>query len=218
MKSLASAHALAAALTLSVLSIPNARGQQGGAAAEPPPGLPPEVQQMMKEGKGTVSTSSSSHTSSSSTTTVGNTTAQHSETSSGSSSGAPREQNRFRVSGETVVDARSGLTWQRAVAPKRMTPSEAKGYCARLSLGGATGWRLPTEDELKALIEPARKPTIDREAFPGVSASPDESKFWSSTPSPKEPGMVRSVDFSNGFVRDSAATYSYSVRCVRPNG
>jgi hypothetical protein len=140
---------------------------------------------------------------------------EHSETSSGSSNGASREPGRFQVSGDTVLDSHTGLTWQRAVARRRMTPSEASGYCAGLSLGGLRGWRLPTEDDLKSLIDLSRKPTIDSEAFPGVSPTADGSKFWSSTSSPKEANMVKSVDFSNGFIRHSATTYAYSVRCSR---
>jgi formylglycine-generating enzyme required for sulfatase activity len=51
---------------------------------------------------------------------------------------------------QTVVYA--GKEWQRCDDGHTYSFDEANAYCANLSLGGHSDWRLPTKDELKSLV------------------------------------------------------------------
>jgi hypothetical protein len=58
------------------------------------------------------------------------------------------------------------------------TWTEAKAYCAAVTIGGVSGWRLPTLTELQSLLYPAPGPKIDQAAFPNTPAD----GFWTSSP------------------------------------
>lgn len=62
--------------------------------------------------------------------------------------------------GDIWYDSSSGLTWENPPHGGNRKWSEAKSYCARLSLDGG-GWRLPTINELRTLIRgcPATEPS-----------------------------------------------------------
>ena len=46
----------------------------------------------------------------------------------------------------------NNLYWSE-IAPKKMNYNEANSYCRRLNEGGISGWRLPTIDELRTLVQ-----------------------------------------------------------------
>ena len=69
-------------------------------------------------------------------------------------------QNDFEDYGETVIDHRTGLTWQKSGSDEEKTYQEAQLYVKELNetrLGGFTDWRLPTMPELMSLIEEKRQ-------------------------------------------------------------
>ena len=61
----------------------------------------------------------------------------------------------------------TGLQWQDDYSDnngsvKKATWKEAKTYCENLTLGGYSDWRLPSEEELKSIVDYGRyKPAID---------------------------------------------------------
>lgn len=127
---------------------------------------------------------------------------------------APKYQ--YTIGTDTVLDRKTGLTWQRAPSSSQYNQSGAAAYCASLNLAGfSSGWRLPTRHELGSLVD--RKvaspgPTIDKTAFPNTPAA----RFWTSTiyppnPSPSCPG----VDFKTGQDFPAALGELLYVRCVR---
>ena len=67
-------------------------------------------------------------------------------------------------------DPTTGLMWTGQASPapwsKGMTWQEAKDYCASLQLGGYSGWRLPTVDELNAITnyQTITEPWLEYEA------------------------------------------------------
>lgn len=123
----------------------------------------------------------------------------------------------------TVKDNGTGLIWQRHVDFDTLDWNKAKAYCSNLSLGGVSGWRLPTYKELLTLVDfrthsaplTLSSSMIDSDAFPRTS--PDH--FWSSD------GVDRSeyawfVDFSlgegtGGLNAPPLGLLPYFVRCVR---
>ena len=72
----------------------------------------------------------------------------------------------------TVTDSRTGLTWvmldSRLAKGGCLTYTEALAYAKRLDTGGFRDWRLPTAEELKALLR-------SETGFPGSAAD----WYWS---------------------------------------
>jgi hypothetical protein len=132
----------------------------------------------------------------------------------------------------TVKDTRTGLEWQQYVpstygpacsdhyqtTPKvgvssdACTWSDAKRYCAGLSLDGA-GWRLPTRMELESILDNSvESPAIAATAFPGTPAD----DFWSSSPSYYSPSSIGwKVMFGFGDTLLEIDVMPLRVRCVR---
>ena len=52
----------------------------------------------------------------------------------------------------TVTDRETGLLWQQKDGGE-MTWEHAQEYCSALSLGGKTGWRLPSNQELFTILD-----------------------------------------------------------------
>jgi hypothetical protein len=141
----------------------------------------------------------------------------------------------FTVSedGLTVTDTITGLTWQRDSSGTRdrcsgdvtafdggsggltCTWAEAKAYCAALTLGGVTGWRLPARHELRTIVDFTRTdPSIDPTAFPNTPAG----YFWTSSPYAGLSGPAGNawfVAFTYGYSGNSGANDTSRVRCVR---
>ncbi|MBX3183271.1 MAG: DUF1566 domain-containing protein [Polyangiaceae bacterium] len=111
---------------------------------------------------------------------------------------------------ETVVDNVTGLEWQRAAFPGAQTWDAAEGYCASLSWGGRSDWRLPTRMELFSLVDYARStPAVDTTAFPATA----NNRFWAATG--RTGGAERwYVDFSIGVAYVQSGSATNHVRCV----
>jgi hypothetical protein len=112
----------------------------------------------------------------------------------------------------TVLDTRTGLTWQQAVDANLHSFADAQAYCAALTLQGG-GWRVPSMKELQTLLDVRlQSPAIDPTFFPNT---PVES-FWSSSVWVGDPTYGWHVYFSLGYAR-----YKFTldtplrVRCLR---
>jgi hypothetical protein len=117
----------------------------------------------------------------------------------------PEPSERYTVDAGTVIDERTGLTWQRAI-PAASSWANANTYCATLNLNG-TGWRLPSLKELMTLVDftvTGAGAKIDVGAFPATPAG----FFWS-TPT------GRGVSFNGGFGAAVSLPGNQNVRCVR---
>lgn len=129
--------------------------------------------------------------------------------------GAPNAMSyAFDDTGQTATDLVTGLMWQRAASPARTSIwSEARSYCASLTLGGHADWRLPTEIELVSLVDDSivTPPTISPLAFPNTPAG----YVWSSIPMAGSPDNAWLVDFSTGSAYSADAAAPEYVRCVR---
>ena len=121
---------------------------------------------------------------------------------------------RYTISGGTVFDNKTKLTWQQQTPATLYTWAGAKTYCAGLgtTLGGS-GWRLPTVRELLTLIDYSQgpPPVIDTTAFPGTPAG----DFWSSSPQAGSATNAWEVWFYFGNPKVSATTSTLNVLCVR---
>jgi len=119
---------------------------------------------------------------------------------------------RYVVGTETVRDTETGLTWQRAAAPRNLVWDGARGYCLQLSLAGFDDWRLPTVRELQSLLDVrATNPAADATAFTGLLGG----EFWSSTPGVWDGSLAWTVNFSTSGTFYRATAQDHYVRCVR---
>jgi hypothetical protein len=105
----------------------------------------------------------------------------------------------------TVTDKVSGLMWQTETAGP-MTWYAATSYANSLSLGGKTGWRLPSRYELVKLYS----------SSPCLSMlSVKRYFYWSSTMWHTRPDFASLVNFLNGSAVYDFKSNSYYVRAVR---
>jgi hypothetical protein len=126
--------------------------------------------------------------------------------------GAGAPAGRYVITTDVVRDLQTGLSWQRDAPVMWRSFAEATSYCANLSLGGSTTWRVPNIRELKTLIDrrATSGPWIDTRAFTA------QEFFWSSTLHPEVTPRNYLVDFARGF--DATAELDEvvgHVRCVR---
>ncbi len=119
---------------------------------------------------------------------------------------------RFADNGNaTVTDHQTGLVWQQEDDGEMRNWKDAGRYCAQLSLGGRSDWRLPDDDELTGIVDNTRSnPAIDPVFFETKS-----SDYWSSTSDADYPSHAWGVAFGySGVEYVYKVNYLY-VRCVR---
>ena len=90
---------------------------------------------------------------------------------------------------------------------------EAKDAAAAAAKGDSKAWRIPTKDELVALVDKTakKKPRIDVKAFPQTPAKP----FWSMRPGSDDDLSAWLVNFANGKVTGNAGQRRFYLRLVR---
>lgn len=123
---------------------------------------------------------------------------------------------RYTISGGTVSDSKTKLTWQQAAPATLYAWSDAKTYCASATVSsalGGSGWRLPTVKELLTILDDsqATPPLIDATAFPGTASG----YFWAVSVAAGTASSAWEVDFSSGNTGGFAEATTRNVRCVR---
>ena len=135
-----------------------------------------------------------------------------------------------------VLDRETGLVWERSpLAPCVSSPplfvcstaedgrrnwSQARGHCIRgVTAGNRGGWRLPTTQELRSLIDYDPSNTSSPRLPPGHPfIGVQRDVYWSATtdPDPGAGGVVDAVDFGNPPTITGAGTATLQfVWCVR---
>ncbi|MDI3283851.1 DUF1566 domain-containing protein [Polyangium sp. 15x6] len=119
-----------------------------------------------------------------------------------------------RVEGDVVIDAATGLAWQRGVAQRELAIVSATHHCENLVLGGHDDWRLPRFFEWLSIVDHGRaSPALD----PSVFRGPAEGLLWAGT---EDAGANWVLDVADGNLHsthyDDPSPYGkYHVRCVR---
>jgi hypothetical protein len=81
----------------------------------------------------------------------------------------------YTISGGTVYDTKTGLTWEQSPSSSTMQEAVAATHCSGLS---GAAWRLPTLKELATIVDfTTSNPSIDTSAFHGIQSS----GYWTST-------------------------------------
>lgn len=112
--------------------------------------------------------------------------------------------------GETMIDRRTGLVWQRSSTPEVSTWQGALAFCASLSIGGQS-FRLPSIKELASLGHgEGEDPASAAPPFPD-----GDGLFWSSTPVAAAPAEAWFLDGLTGDIDHQPTAAKARVRCVR---
>lgn len=114
---------------------------------------------------------------------------------------------------DAVLDSTTGLMWAVKEISKGLSWKEACALPATLSTAGFKDWRMPTVNELFALVDSAKySPAIDTAFFPGCK----KGWYWTSTPAAASPsGSAWYVHFSNGYAYWLNQDFHAFVRAVR---
>ena len=123
----------------------------------------------------------------------------------------------------TILDRETALVWQKCSAGQTYGPRLCSGtalqvdwyaareQCRQLSLNGGN-WRLPSEKELRSIMDFARQGLrIDQSVF----AATAPFRYWSVDTRISADGLVGTVvDFADGLVYTEQYDDKNSVRCV----
>lgn len=118
----------------------------------------------------------------------------------------------------TWTDPATGLMWARADSGEDQNWKQAGTYCAHLKLGGYSGWRLPTIDELAAIYDPKQWVGCGNRIKGEIDVS--GSMSWSSSPG-KAPDEALVFNFligkkaSRPFVPTQKEDIAIRALCVR---
>lgn len=117
---------------------------------------------------------------------------------------------RYTVTGTQATDMTTGLTWEQVASAATFTQAGAVTRCSGLG----SGWRVPTKEELAAIVVGIVGPRIDACAFPTTASA----LFWSSTAIAGMPGKFWGSDFASGGNLGGESgddgSAAHFVRCV----
>ncbi len=135
----------------------------------------------------------------------------------------PAAKARFVDRGEYVEDSQTGLLWQKdGEASGKKNFYEAAEYAKGLKLGGLTGWRVPTAEELKTIF-PADQAPFTNTGYRKDLYKPGAGEFrsyWTSDLDKRVEDYAYVYQwYADGGANNGFASKNYVfVRCVRSAG
>ena len=119
----------------------------------------------------------------------------------------------FVLDGAGVRDNQTGLVWEQS--PDRIFErwSASIERCKTKRVGGQTGWRAPTIDELKSLADLTQKDPALPQGHPFSNIK--SAIYWSATPSPTYDVVAWQVSFFTGTIVTDDKSLLRRVWCVR---
>ena len=109
-----------------------------------------------------------------------------------------------------VKDTKLNLEWPDRSIGEAMTFKDAHYYCKDLLFRGSY-WRLPSQDELRTIVD-------KKNFFPAIASAftqTSNSMYWTSTLYPGNKDGAYTVGFWAGGDHYSLISYKALVRCVR---
>ncbi len=131
-------------------------------------------------------------------------------------------QARFTTSadGQEVTDTTTKLTWKRCAEGLKWDGKTCAGKLLKVKFasaksaaaGAGSGWRIPSREELVALVDMTKKkPRIDPVAFPATPSLP----FWATKQGSTDDLNAWLVSFANGKVKANLGEAKFPLRLVR---
>jgi hypothetical protein len=128
-------------------------------------------------------------------------------------SNCPRFEVLADWNNEAVLDKETGLVWKKSPSTTIMDWRTANSHCMDMSTGGRSGWRLPTVQELKSLVDKSQSSPALPAGHPFNNVL--SSYYWSATTYAYNTITAWTVYFFTGNVSVvSKSDFSY-VWCVR---
>lgn len=134
---------------------------------------------------------------------------------------------RYEIRGDQVLDRQTNLVWQRCSVGQRFAQGLCLGVAKSMGLIEAQqtakrlsqGWRVPTLQELDALLKKTCKPPyIDQVVFPSVQEIAEgKAKYWSTSRDKTLPELRYNIDFLSGEIDANTVGIALGVRLVRKN-
>lgn len=111
---------------------------------------------------------------------------------------AEQREARFApaLGGAAVTDSRTGLIWEQEPDREHDVWSRSNERCATKTVGGQSGWRGPSVDELKTLIDTSQHDPALPEGHPFSNIKSEI--YWTATPDPKDDIVAWQVSFFSG--------------------
>ena len=123
-------------------------------------------------------------------------------------------QSRFALvmGGDAVQDTKTGLIWEQSPDTIHDVWKESVARCLAKTMGGRKGWRAPTVDELKSLIDSERRDPALPEGHPFSNIKSEI--YWSATPSSTDDIVAWQVSFFSGQAVTDQKSGTRRVWCV----
>lgn len=137
-------------------------------------------------------------------------TGQDADTARGADRSYTRNDN-------VVTDQVTGLSWtdDKSAKTDEMTLEEAIAFCKNIKQGGYTDWRVPSNKEIRTIIDYGKlEPAID-ELFKNVNGT--YGYYWTDSQYDDKGEFYFAVSFFDGTSKGNWPTKSNYVRCVRGN-
>ena len=100
------------------------------------------------------------------------------------------------MDGAAVKDNQTGLIWEQEPDREHDVWSRSNERCAAKEVGGQKGWRGPSVQELKTLIDPAQRDPALPAGHPFSNIKSEI--YWTSTPDPKDDIVAWQISFYSG--------------------
>ncbi len=116
------------------------------------------------------------------------------------------------LDGQGVTDRKTGLTWEQEPDRIHDVWEASIARCSAKTVGGQKGWRTPSVEELKTLIDPDR---TDPSLPTGHPFSYIKSEiYWTATPHPNDDILAWQVSFFSGEPVTDQKSGTRRVWCV----
>ncbi len=110
---------------------------------------------------------------------------------------------------EIVLDKKSNKFYYDSTPSAKMDYHSAIEYCNNMDYLGYSDWRVPTKDELKSLLDLARRKITIKHAFQNIQ----KGIYWSATKDRYEQAWY--IDFDLGRYNTAKYDHKYYVICVK---
>jgi Protein of unknown function (DUF1566) len=124
----------------------------------------------------------------------------------------PTQRFTIVLDGQGVLDRKTGLTWEQEPDRIHDVWEASLARCAAKTIGGQRGWRAPSVDELRTLIDAEQQ---DPALPPGHPFSNIKSEiYWTATPHPTDEIVAWQVSFFSGEPVTDQKSGTRRVWCV----